>query len=566
MRYKNSTLSAVVVTLFLAASLVPLVLYAADLSADTSIDGTDLAGYTKITNVQELSNIQNDPNGEYYLANDIVFSSNGSFTPIGTDVAPFTGIFDGNGHVIKGMNAASVQLSVSAYSGLFGCVGNGGQVKNVGVVGGSAGSTQMFTSIGYVGGIAGLLQSGASITNCYNTGSVTALSQYSVCAGGIAGLLQSGASMTGCYNTGSVTAKTLSNPYAYAGGIVGNTSSPITGCYNTGSVTSTSGYSSVYAGGIAGQATSSIAGCYSSGEVTATTSSGVQSDRSYAGGIVGNTSSSVTQCYNTGSVSSATSYSNAYVGGIAGNASLSITICYNTGSVSATSKLGEYIYVGGIVGYTQSPIADCYNTGSVLGSLLWARVGGIVGETSSSIANCYSIGSVSTDQSDMRPGGIAGRSTSSVVNCYYLTGKQKFGGYVVPPDDERLVASGAPVVDGGDASVTTPERTTEKPDQRSSTAKTASEMRPTLPSAEIGNSVYFTGTTTPAGGSPMDGWDFDGTWTITTGVNNGYPTLKTISMMSDKPDSGQNDTYNIVIMAIAGIAVLGVAWFFGRKI
>jgi hypothetical protein len=68
-------------------------------------------GYTAISTKEELDAIRNNLNGKYYLTADIVFAdedfaedgtfyNNGAkWIPIGTSSAPFTGIFDGNGHL-----------------------------------------------------------------------------------------------------------------------------------------------------------------------------------------------------------------------------------------------------------------------------------------------------------------------------------------------------------------------------------------------------------------------------------------------------------------------------------
>ncbi|MGM9524156.1 MAG: GLUG motif-containing protein [Faecousia sp.] len=215
----------------------------------------------------------------------------------------------------------------------------------------------------YVGGIVGYA-SNSAITNCYNTGSVTATatspssSSYGY-AGGIVGYAYSNTTITDCYNTGSV-----SSSYD-AGGIVGRAySSIITDCYNTGSVTATatptSSSSDAYAGGIVGRAYegTTITNCNNTGSVTAKTTSG--SSDAYAGGIVGHaySNTTITDCYNTGSVSS--SYD---AGGIVGRAYSSIiTDCYNTGSVTATAtSSSSRAYAGGIVGETESStITNCY--------------------------------------------------------------------------------------------------------------------------------------------------------------------------------------------------------------
>ena len=251
------------------------------------------------------------------------FDSNGNFDPIGTSSSPFTGVFDGNGYTISGIQTVAY-LSSSAHPGLFGYVGNGGEISDLGVVNSSVfASLSSLSSSAYAsaGGIVGYASS-STITNCYNTGSVSASSSsLAAFAGGVVGVALS-STITDCYNTGSVSAP------LYAGGIVGDAESSttltITNCYNTGSVSGAS------AGGIVGDAESStITNCYNTGSVSASLSS---SSNAFAGGVVGIAlSSTITDCYNTGSVSaSLSSLSNAYAGGVVGYASTStiITNCY----------------------------------------------------------------------------------------------------------------------------------------------------------------------------------------------------------------------------------------------
>ncbi len=218
----------------------------------------------------------------------------------------FGGHYNGGGFTIAGLYTEAGTTSSYSYQGLFGYIkgttSNFAEIHDVGII------DSNIQGYLYAGGIAGYAYSSSTITNCYNTGSVTG--SYSV--GGIAGYADSSSTITNCYNTGSVSGSAGSD--SSVGGIAGYaySSSTITNCYNTGSVT----------------------GSYS------------------VGGIAGNASdSTITNCYNTGSVTGSN-----YVGGIAGSAySSTITNCYNTGSVSGNNR------VGGIAGYIySSTIRNCY--------------------------------------------------------------------------------------------------------------------------------------------------------------------------------------------------------------
>lgn len=61
-------------------------------------------GWVGIYTVEDLDNVRHDLDGKYILMNDLTFADGASpFDPIGTRLEPFTGQFDGNGHVIRGL-------------------------------------------------------------------------------------------------------------------------------------------------------------------------------------------------------------------------------------------------------------------------------------------------------------------------------------------------------------------------------------------------------------------------------------------------------------------------------
>ena len=190
------------------------------------------------------------------------------WTPIGTSFSnSYTGTFDGGNHTITGLTVTRS----NEYAGLFGYIGSGGKVKNVtlkdvkiesnhssgnvgGVAGFSYGNIEYCSVSGSVssnstaGGVVGY-QSDGAITGCSSSATVKGVTY----AGGIAGSTNSGASLTGCYATGSVSVENNTTSAAYAGGVVGSNgaSSTLTACYATGSVTG-SGSGTVYVGGVTG--------------------------------------------------------------------------------------------------------------------------------------------------------------------------------------------------------------------------------------------------------------------------------------------------------------------------
>ena len=121
------------------------------------------------------------------------------------------------------------------------------------------------------GGIAGNIYGYATsqITNCWNAGSVTAGTAY---AGGIAGRSETTETISGCFNTGSVSSlsdsETADETGGFAiGGILGYGGATMTNVYNAGDVSG-----ALNAGGLIGfpvAGTTSVDTAYSAGSVTA---------------------------------------------------------------------------------------------------------------------------------------------------------------------------------------------------------------------------------------------------------------------------------------------------------
>lgn len=154
-----------------------------------------------------------EPGGNYQLTADIIVTA-----PYAKDY--FTGTFDGNGH--------TVTLAISGdsdYQALFAKLAAGAVVKNVMVdgevtgtdnIGGIAGIATNATIIAcankatvaatgrYVGGLVGK-GTGLTMTSCYNQGAVSSTRTRPINMGGIAGYVDGGASVENCYNTGSIT-------------------------------------------------------------------------------------------------------------------------------------------------------------------------------------------------------------------------------------------------------------------------------------------------------------------------------------------------------------------------
>ena len=191
-----------------------------------------------LKNVAKLVNEEGKTDINITLDTDLTLT--GEWTPIGTESQPYTGTFDGNGKTITGLTVTGSDR----YTGLLGFIK--GTVKNVvlteinitsgtfvgGVAGWSFGgniencSVSGSVSGSDVGGVVGY-QQGGSITGCSSSATVKGTQR----AGGVAGATNSGATLTACYATGSVTGS--GSGTIYVGGVTGsNNLGTLTACYH----------------------------------------------------------------------------------------------------------------------------------------------------------------------------------------------------------------------------------------------------------------------------------------------------------------------------------------------
>ncbi len=189
-----------------------------------------------ISTLSDLEKIGSDPNyplnGDYLLTADIDASETHTrpegFTPIGNYTTPFTGIFDGNGNIVRGLY---INRPDQNNIGLFGVVSNGGTIRNIGV--------QSDTIVGkdYVGGVVGWVGNQGSLSNCFSNCHLKG--RYYV--GGLFGG-SAGGTVENCYSFGALNAAST------AGGLVGKNQSVFQNCFAVVRVTASS-----LAGGLCGQ-------------------------------------------------------------------------------------------------------------------------------------------------------------------------------------------------------------------------------------------------------------------------------------------------------------------------
>ena len=242
----------------------------------------------RITTAAELSAIIYYPRAACYrLENDIDLS--GIVWPVAV-IPEFSGVFDGNGHVIQNLTVSGFQ-----YLGLFGRLNPGTWIMDLSVV--DANITGTYINIGILAGI----NISGGVTNSYSHGTVDG----SGIVGGLVGYNWSNVSfVSNCYSNSTVSG------YRNSGGLIGVNAGIIAECCSAGSV---NGNNEI--GGLIGDNRGSVTNCYS----TAMTSGQIGvggligfNDVGYPGGRIEN-------CYSTGTVNGEEK-----TGGLIGHAEVSV--------------------------------------------------------------------------------------------------------------------------------------------------------------------------------------------------------------------------------------------------
>ena len=329
------------------------------------------AAYTEIGTPEALISLMTRANdeswaGNYRLTADITLPAGTAQNPIGNSTDKFTGIFDGNGHTVSGVNLVdeATDSGANAFIGFFGYV-QGGEVRDLTLKG------TVSTTGRRAGGFIGAINGSAKVENCTNYCSVSAFAN----AGGIAGFVypSAGVTISGCKNYGTITGTFADS--TGTGGIIGSTGSSgsmtISGCANYGDVTGeriVGGIVGYFYGADANSATAlanakyKLYNCLNGGTVTAT--SKTQSD---VGGILGIAYrvGGIHSCYNKGAVVIKNTCTKAYAGGICGRTQTVGKIAYSYNATKPTYSGSNSNYVQGIVGFpaAKNCVANYFATG-----------------------------------------------------------------------------------------------------------------------------------------------------------------------------------------------------------
>ena len=228
----------------------------------------------------------------------------------GTDfsgIPMFCGTFEGNGHIIKGLNLKGE----GSHQGLFRYLSDTAVVRDLNILG----TVQLGGSGSEIGGIAG--SCAGSIRNCTFTGYVSG-KEY---IGGIAGKV----SVSGIIENCRISGRVYGNHFV--GGIAGSCSGVIRSCRNEAKINDTALENTVELTDIT---------------LNSLTSSEAANTVTDIGGIVGHSSGVIRDCENRGTIGYPHMGYN--IGGIAGTQSGAILNCVNHAQIHGRKE------VGGIVG------------------------------------------------------------------------------------------------------------------------------------------------------------------------------------------------------------------------
>ena len=350
-----------------------------DLDFDADGDGTSWTGDS--TDGYLLDD--GDSRAPYFVVDA---SNAGGWLPIGDSVRPFVATFEGNGYSIRNLGISSTAAQI----GLFGTLGGGAAVRNLGLIGNLAEHSGTATETD-IGGLAGQQSGGSLITASYATGPVQGGAGNRDVAGGLVGR-QSGGSITASHATGPVDGGAGNQDVA--GGLVGRQSGgSIVASHATGAVEGGAGNQDT-AGGLVGLQTSGalFTASYATGAVD-----GGSGAEDMVGGLVGDQrqGAEITASYASGAVRGGSGAEDR-VGGLVGRQGGLVRASYATGDAAGGS--GDEDTVGGLAGVQRITgiILASYATGAADGGgEPLDSVGGLLGSSQGGeVTASYGVGEI----------------------------------------------------------------------------------------------------------------------------------------------------------------------------
>lgn len=339
-------------------------------------EGEEWRDYHRIYNAADFLMIQEQPDQNYVIMNDINFNN--------MDIAPienFSGILFGlnatlsNYHVTTFVNGNTSEFIKSEYYGVF--YELTGVMKNIVFSGSVTVSNSTFDSNKevLVGGVVALNR--GTMINIHHTGIIEVKEEVrnTIVVGGVTSINYG--SMSHSSNSGTINLLSKRGFYIFAGGVVAVTYTDISFISNTGTI-----------------------------------NVDILTNRSsWVGGLIGRINQGenpveLKNSFNKGAIKvvattpASTAHASLSVGGLVGSSTYTnIISCYNSGVVDATyyasNRFGQFLNLGGIIGYVgdhdiASIINHTYNVGDLKATSgttydngsVTMYVGGLVGRTS----------------------------------------------------------------------------------------------------------------------------------------------------------------------------------------
>jgi hypothetical protein len=245
-------------------------------NSDPVADGSTAHPY-RVTTVADLKAVGSGVGGWtldkcYVQTADIDMTGSGDWNPIGSDSAPFTGIYDGRGYVISNLTLAEVD-----YQGLFGAIATGAELIDIHLQGVGGDGTPK-----HMGWLVGNMLDG-TVTGCSAEGQNSGYCEY---GGGLICQVTAGV-VSRCYSAGAL----YGSIYDLGGLIWKNLGGTVSDCFSTATV---NGTSNKYSGGLVAVNAGGISRCYSTGRVRG----GDGGDPgATASGLIAVNTGTVTDCY-----------------------------------------------------------------------------------------------------------------------------------------------------------------------------------------------------------------------------------------------------------------------------
>ena len=389
-------------------------------------DGTEGSPF-EIATADDLISMNSDIGNydkHFVLTADIDLTgwSSSTLSLIAAGYTPFSGQFDGAGHVVRNLRLTGV--FGSSKLALFGLTSSEARIMNLGVVDVYVQGDDYFGAL--------VAYNSGTITNCYSTGRVAThfgiVHNESQVIGGLVAKNDGGTIMD-CHSSVTMVGHSMS----HSGGLVGFNlnGGRIVSSYSTGSMTTLDNKvcSGDYVGGLVGLSKfSTIESCYST--------STISGYWHHVGGLVGQTwEDTITECHYSGSIETVD------LGVVAGLAAYSeastIESCYSTGTVSSTKGT-----VAGLVAQNAGgTITDCYSACDVIAGDVGAA-GLVVENYSGTITSSSCAGSVTGEEHVA--GLVAATFNGSITDCFStctVDGTENVNGLVALCDTSSITSS-----------------------------------------------------------------------------------------------------------------------------